>query len=139
MDRKSARRTVVRHERSNAKSQSQPAGDQINNPLVRPSEIQIEGGGVSQFPLSKVELIHARNVVATGELDESKTKARINTPSHFNRTGWLAFRATGPAHPDHPTGGQYAHTSPIYVEVANKPADSREDALYFLNGSTAST
>ena len=30
------------------------------------------------------------------------------------------------------TGGQYAHTSPIYVEVVDKPADSREDARYFL-------
>jgi hypothetical protein len=34
--------------------------------------------------------------------------------------------------PDHPTGGQYAHTSPIYVDVADRPAESREDALYFL-------
>lgn len=42
------------------------------------------------------------------------------------------MRAIGPSHADHPTGGQYAHTSPIYVDVAGKPADSREDAIYFL-------
>ncbi len=100
--------------------------------LSGPGELQIEGGGVSQFPLSKVELIQNGDVIATGELDESKKKANIKTSIHFERSGWLALRATGPAHPDHPTGGQYAHTSPIYVEVADKPADSQEDARYFL-------
>jgi Tol biopolymer transport system component len=100
--------------------------------LSGPGDIQIEGGGVSQFPLYQVELIQNGNVIVTGELDESKTKANIKTSISFERSGWLAVRAIGPTHPDHPTGGQYAHTSPIYVDVANKPADAREDARYFL-------
>ncbi|MFT4555556.1 MAG: TolB protein, partial [Planctomycetaceae bacterium] len=114
----------------NLKANEQEIGSTIR--LSGPGEIQIEGSGVSQFPLSKVELIQNGNVVANGELDESKTKANINTSIRFERSGWLALRATGPAHPDHPTGGQSAHTSPIYVEVVDKPADSREDARYFL-------
>jgi hypothetical protein len=100
--------------------------------LSGPGEIQIEGDGVSQFPLSKVELIQNGKVIATGELDESKTNANIKTSLSFEQSGWLAIRAIGPTHPDHPTGGQYAHTSPIYVDVADRPAESREDALYFL-------
>jgi hypothetical protein len=114
----------------NLKANEHEIGSTIR--LSGPGEIQIEGGGVSQFPLSKVELIQNGNVIATGALDENKLKVEIKTSIRFERSGWLALRATGPAHPDHPTGGQYAHTSPIYVEVANKPADSREDARYFL-------
>lgn len=100
--------------------------------LSGPGRIQIEGDGVSQFPLSKVELIQDGNIVATGVLDESQKKASIKTSVRFERSGWLALRAYGPTHPDHPTGGQYAHTSPIYVDVANSPADTRNDAIYFL-------
>lgn len=114
----------------NLKANEQEIGATIR--LSGPGEIQIDGGGVSQFPLSKVELIQDGNVIATGALDEAKLKAEIRTSIRFERSGWLALRATGQDHPDHPTGGQYAHTCPIYVEVADKPADSREDARYFL-------
>jgi len=100
--------------------------------LSGPGDVQIEGAGVSQFSLSKVELIQNGNVIATGELNTPKTKASIKTSIRFERSGWLAIRAIGPSHPDHPTGGQYAHTSPIYVDVANKPANARDDARYFL-------
>lgn len=114
----------------NLKANEQEIGSTIR--MSGPGEIPIEAGGVSQFPLSKVELIQNGDVIATGELDGSKKKANIKTSIRFERSGWLALRATGPAHPDHPTGGQYAHTSPIYVEVVDKPADAREHALYFL-------
>ena len=51
---------------------------------------------------------------------------------HFERSGWLAVRTSGPTHPDLSTGRQYAHSSPVYVRTADKSTDSREDALYFL-------
>jgi dipeptidyl aminopeptidase/acylaminoacyl peptidase len=100
--------------------------------LSGPGEVAVSATAAAQFPLGKFELIQNGKVVATGKLDEKKLSGRIGEPIKFEQSGWLAVRATGPTHPDLPTGGQYAHTSPIYVEVAGKPADSRADALYFL-------
>ncbi len=50
----------------------------------------------------------------------------------IERSGWLALVASGPPHADLPAGKLYAHTSPVYVRVAGKPAGSRADAEYFL-------
>jgi len=100
--------------------------------LSGPGEVSVSAIAAAQFPLAKFELIQNGKVVATGKLDEKKLTSTINETLNFERSGWLAVRATGPSHPDLPTGGQYAHSSPIYVEVAGKPAASREDALYFL-------
>ena len=95
-------------------------------------DVSVTASTGAQFPLDKFELIQNGKVVATGKLNEKKLAATIKETLKFDRSGWLAVRATGPSHPDLPTGGQYAHSSPIYVEVADRPADSREDALYFL-------
>jgi len=43
------------------------------------------------------------------------------------------LRALGPANPDVQGELLYAHTSPVYVVVAGKPAGSSEDARYFLS------
>jgi glycosyltransferase involved in cell wall biosynthesis len=56
----------------------------------------------------------------------------LDMPIAVARSGWFSLRATGPNHPDHPGGALEAHASPVYVEVAGKPAASREDAEYFL-------
>ena len=95
-------------------------------------EVSVLATAAAQFPLAKFELMQNGKVVATGKLDEKKLNSTINETLKFERSGWLAVRASGPSHPDLPTGGQYAHSSPIYVEVAGKPPASREDALYFL-------
>lgn len=100
--------------------------------LAGTGTIQISAQVTAQFPLSRFELIQSGRVVASGEFDEKKLSGKIKTPVEFERSGWVSVRASGPSHPDHPTGGQYAHTSPIYIQVAGKPSDSKEDALYFL-------
>lgn len=42
------------------------------------------------------------------------------------------MRATGPGHPDSPLPILYAHTNPIYVEVAGQATRSKADAVFFL-------
>ena len=44
----------------------------------------------------------------------------------------MAVRTSGPAHGDNPGGDAYAHSSPVYFEVADRPAPAREDAEFFL-------
>ncbi|MFN0055083.1 MAG: hypothetical protein ACKV0T_23160 [Planctomycetales bacterium] len=40
--------------------------------------------------------------------------------------------ATGPGHRDHPSGTLYGHTSPVYVDVAERPIDARTQAREFI-------
>jgi hypothetical protein len=71
-------------------------------------------------------------VVASGTLEGEKLTASIDQEVEVPRSGWFSLRAAGPAHPDHSGGPLEAHASPVYVEVAGKPAASREDAEFFL-------
>ena len=95
-------------------------------------EVSILATAAAQFPLEKFEMIQNGNVIASAKLSDDKLSGKLSLPIRCEQSGWLAVRASGPSHPDLPTGGQYAHSSPIYVEVAGKPAASRQDALYFL-------
>ncbi|HAD58939.1 MAG TPA: hypothetical protein DCG12_06825 [Planctomycetaceae bacterium] len=49
-----------------------------------------------------------------------------------SQSGWIAVRAQGVPHPDQPTGNQVCHASPVYVEVRDRPLNSRTEAQYFL-------
>ena len=42
------------------------------------------------------------------------------------------LRAGGPGNPNSPVPALFAHTAPVYVEVAGTPARSRADAQFFL-------
>src|SRR5262249_6362408 len=72
-------------------------------------------------------------VVATGELATDRRSATVDRKIKVERSGWIALRATGPGVRDDVKNAQlYAHTSPVYLTVAGKPAGSVEDAKYFL-------
>ncbi len=95
-------------------------------------ELHVVASAAAQFPLDRVELIYNGRVVVTGKLTNGKLRCKIDQPLRIDKSGWLALRASGPGHADHPLGSQDAHTSPIYVEVDGKPAGSRKDAERFL-------
>jgi hypothetical protein len=86
----------------------------------------------SQFPLAKVELIRNGQIAATATLAQDSLSGTIEQDLALDRSGWLALRATGPGHADSPLPFLYAHTSPIYFEVAGTPVRSRADAAFFL-------
>jgi hypothetical protein len=79
-----------------------------------------------------MEVVYNGKVVASGTLADDKLTSSINTTVMIPRSGWISLRAQGPSHPDHSGGLLEAHASPVYLEVAGKPAASREDAEYFL-------
>ena len=48
-------------------------------------------------------------------------------------SSWIALRVRGPDHPTVFDGPVWAHTSPVYVEVAGQRIASRQDAEYFVD------
>jgi Tol biopolymer transport system component len=112
------------------------AGEQRPGGTVRraaPGKVKVVAKAWWQFPLSRAELIQDGKVIATRTFPEKGPWELVwEEEVPLERSGWLALRATGPAHPDHPGGEGYAHTSPVYVEVAGHPQQAREDAQFFL-------
>lgn len=105
-------------------------GDTIK--LDVPRQLTVRAKAQSHFPMSKVEVLYNGQVVANMPLPDKQQPPTFEMPLMLDRSGWLALRASGPGHADHPVGSLDAHTSPIYVEVAGSPAGSRADAEFFL-------
>lgn len=105
-------------------------GDTIR--LSGPGSVAVKASATTQFPFDSLELIHNGEVVFSSTPNGDRLSAAIDKSVEINRSGWLAIRASGPGHRDHPTGSQYAHSSPVYIEVADRPVDAKKDAEYFL-------
>jgi hypothetical protein len=102
--------------------------------LAVPGDVRVVAKAWSRFPLERVELVHDGEVVATAKVagNGSRWDAVHEQSLHIERSGWLALRAAGPAHPDNPGGPSYAHTSAIYCDVEGRPAQAGDDAEFFL-------
>jgi PHD/YefM family antitoxin component YafN of YafNO toxin-antitoxin module len=59
------------------------------------------------------------------QISADRLAATFEQVVKIDRCGWLSFRAYG-------EDRTVAHTSPVYVTVAGKPAASKADAEYFL-------
>lgn len=105
-------------------------GDTVK--LPRPDRVTVAASLAAQFPLERFELVHNGQVIKSVTLEANARKAELNMEVDVPTNGWLAVRASGPGHPDHPLGTQYAHTSPVYLEVRDRPFDASQDAAYFL-------
>lgn len=106
-------------------------GDTVR--LPGPGKIMVTAKVWGRLPLRKAELLRNGEVVATKDLtgkDHPEEVWKVEIP--FEHSGWLALRTSGPSHADNPGGDAFAHTSPIYIEVANKPQPARADAEFFL-------
>jgi hypothetical protein len=101
--------------------------------LAGPGKVKVTARAWWQLPLRRAELVQDGRVVAAREFaGEGPAEQSWEQEVTFERSGWLALRATGPAHADNPGGEAYAHTSPVYVEVAGRPTEARDDARYFV-------
>ena len=79
-----------------------------------------------------MELIHNGQVAVALPLAKDELSAILDQEIEVKKSGWLALRASGPGHPDSVVPVVYAHTAPIYVDVAGSAVRSRDDALFFL-------
>ena len=105
-------------------------GDTVR--IAAPRNVRVIAKAVSQFPLNRVELVHNGRVVTTGSLSEDQRTCELDVSIPISHSCWISLRAAGPIHPDHSGGPLEAHTSPVYVQVGDRMAGSREDAEHFL-------
>ena len=105
-------------------------GETLKLPEAR--KLAIRAKAAAAFPLAKVELLYNGQVVANAKLAGDEKSGVFGQDLLIDKSGWIALRATGPGHPDSPLPILYAHTNPIYVEVAGQPTRSKADALFFL-------
>jgi predicted trehalose synthase len=100
--------------------------------LKGPGRVRVKGGFRSADPVTSLVLIRDGEVVSEAELDEGALSGSIETEISVERSGWIALRAAGPANERSMMRPMGAHTSPVYVEVAGRPAGSAKDAAFFL-------
>ncbi|GMV90476.1 MAG: hypothetical protein AMXMBFR82_02540 [Candidatus Hydrogenedentota bacterium] len=112
-------------------------GDTVT--LDAPSDISIHVTAQSLWDIDGVELWQDGSLVAMLAASNGRVDKQITLP--VQRSGWLLVIVKGPAVPEvmnAPEGnamveGQYAITSPVYLEVAGVPwARDPEAAQYFL-------
>jgi Tol biopolymer transport system component len=113
------------------------AGQQRPGGSVRlnaPGKVKVMAKARWCLPLRRAELVQDGKVIAAKEFAADgpwELAWELDVP--FERSGWLALRATGPVHADSPSGEAYAHASPVYVEVVGRPPAARADAQFFVD------
>ncbi|MCI0626110.1 MAG: CehA/McbA family metallohydrolase [Acidobacteria bacterium] len=93
--------------------------------LAAPGTVSVRASATWRSPLERVELVYNGGVVATGQFSADRLTATFEQAVKVDQSGWLCFRA-------YAQDQTLAHTSPIYLTVAGKPAASEKDAQYFL-------
>jgi hypothetical protein len=100
--------------------------------LRGPASMRVKATASSQYPLERVEVLYNGKVVGKVTPARDVLTTELDQSFPVEQSGWVALRVVGPARGDVKGESLYAHTSPVYVTVAGKPAGSAEDARYFL-------
>lgn len=95
-------------------------------------EMEIEGLAKSIVPMEAVEIVVNGSVVRRIEAGEDPYMIPVKETLILGKSSWVAVRTIGPGH-RWVTNDQdvYAHTSPVYVTVDDRPISSAEDARFF--------
>lgn len=109
----------------------QPIGSEIK--LAAPQSVKFTASMRSMVPIDHLELVCNGEVAQALKLAGGKASVDAFGTVFIGRSGWCVLRAWA----DHAESQvldlyPYATTSPIYINVAGKPASSPEDAKYFL-------
>ncbi|HZM69522.1 MAG TPA: hypothetical protein VFB95_04050, partial [Candidatus Cryosericum sp.] len=107
-------------------------GDTLRLPSGRRA-IEARASLRSSVPMDHLEIVGNGRVVATLPLAGDRRAWRGTATIDVERSGWYLLRAYADA-PAWPILDLYpfGSTSPVYVEVAGRPAGSPEDAAYFI-------
>ena len=100
--------------------------------LAAAKKIRIRAHARSQYPLTKVELIHNGQVALKLPIADDALSAKLDKEIAVKKSGWLALRVSGPGPTISGLTPVFAHTAPIYIKVPGSKVRSKEDALFFL-------
>jgi hypothetical protein len=101
--------------------------------LDGPGTVRVRGEAVGQFPMTRIEVLVNGAVKETEEsAPEGDKQLRFDRDVAIDRSGWIALRVEGKSGPSQLGNDAFAHTSPVYVEVAGRPVRSPADAEYFI-------
>ena len=104
-------------------------GDTIK---LAPGNVKVQARATSQFHMDQVELIINGRVTRQLKLSDDKLSASLDGVVRLDTTGWMALRARGKSASLLTAPGLWAHTSPVYIDIPNRPMDAKADAAYFL-------
>jgi hypothetical protein len=96
------------------------------------STLEVRAEARSHVPIESLELIVNGEVVARSQPDSSGTRASLDYSLRAEESCWVALRALGPGGRFVLGGDAFAHTSPVYVTVANLRVERPVDAAYFV-------
>jgi hypothetical protein len=131
-------------------------GEQIN--ISKPGTVKIVAEVYSQLPLDRLEVVANGDVIAEKVIEKGEHHAKLEIEYQAGKSTWIAARTHqynlrdmvagvsfaerrddggGPTFLNRYYGTlrpetAFAHTSPSYVIVANKPIRSPKDAEYFI-------
>lgn len=98
-----------------------------------PMPMTIAGTIDTIVPISAVEIVVNGEVVRTIAVDAETRSLSVNEVIEINRSAWVAVRTIAEGHRWVTNDRDvFAHTSPVYVEMAGRPMDSTEAARYFI-------
>jgi putative heme-binding domain-containing protein len=105
--------------------------------LTTAVKVRVAATVESYVPVDKLEVIvngkvAARREVAAGNQPMARV-IRLEVDLPLERSSWVALRVHGPDHPTIFDGPAWAHTSPVFVQVAGQKIANREDAKYFVD------
>jgi hypothetical protein len=92
-----------------------------------PATVRCQGLGVE-----RLELVGPDGVLAQAEAGGGAAPA-IDTAVEVDGSTWLCAVARGPGHPSVPGPVVFAHTSPVWVEVAGRPVRRPASARWLLD------
>ena len=131
-------------------------GDEIN--ILKPGTVKIVAEVYTQIPVDRLEIIVNGEVIAEKIMEKGQHHAKLEIEYKTGKSAWIAARTHQYNQKDKVQGVSFAkrrddgggttflnryygtlrpetafaHTSPVYVIVGNKPIRSAKDAEYFI-------
>ncbi|HAY78552.1 MAG TPA: hypothetical protein DCY79_01955 [Planctomycetaceae bacterium] len=101
-------------------------------------ELDVRARVQSRVPFTQIEVIvngevvEERKCAPPAKADSVQTE-QFQVAIPIKHSSWVALRVQGPDHPAIFDGPAFAHSSPVYVEIDDKPIARPQDAAYFVD------
>ena len=99
-----------------------------------PVRISVKAESRSLVPLDRLEIVINGVVVQSLPATPDQRTLQLETELELTQSSWIAARVLGPANRWVPNDRQtFAHTSPVYCYLGDKPIRSPDDARFFVS------